>query len=68
MNTLCPTYAVSGSCRKWHVAVRMSAYAVLREKPIRVETFGIRKVVCSPVQEVRQHYYGGAGRNDVITC
>jgi hypothetical protein len=45
----------------------MSAYAVLREKPIRVESFGIRKVFWSPVQVVRQHYYVSAGRNDVIT-
>jgi hypothetical protein len=46
----------------------MSAYAVLREKPIRVETFGIRKVFWSPVQEVRQYDNVSAGRNDVITC
>jgi hypothetical protein len=46
----------------------MSAYAVLREKPIRVEKFGIRKVFCSPVQEVGHYYYVNAGRNDVITC
>jgi len=25
VNALCRTYAVSGSCREWHVAVRMSA-------------------------------------------
>jgi hypothetical protein len=46
----------------------MSAYAVLREKPIRVETFGIRKVFWSPVQEIRRKSYVSAGRNDVITC
>ena len=68
MIALCRTYAVSGPCRKWHVAVRMSAYAVLREKPIRVESFGIRKVFGSPVQDVRQNSYVSAGRNDVITC
>ena len=68
MNALCSTYAVSGSCRKWHVAVRMSAYAVLREKPIRVESFGIRKVFWSSVQEVRQDNYVSASRNYVITC
>ena len=67
LNALCRTYAVSGSCRKWHVAVRMSAYAVLREKPIRVESFGIRKVFWSAVQEVRQYSYVSASRNDVIT-
>jgi len=67
VNVLCRTYAVSGSCRKWHVAVRMSADAVLREKPIWVESFGIRKVFWSTVQEVRQYRYVSAGRNDVIT-
>jgi hypothetical protein len=46
----------------------MSAYAVLREKPIRVESFGIRKVFWSPVQEVRQNSYVSTSRNDVITC
>jgi hypothetical protein len=46
----------------------MSAYADLREKPILVKSFGIRKVFRSPVQEVRQYYYDYAGRNDVITC
>jgi hypothetical protein len=46
----------------------MSAYAVLRKKPIRVESFGIRKVFRSPVQDVRQNSYASAGRNDVITC
>jgi hypothetical protein len=46
----------------------MSAYAVLREKPIRVESFGIRKVFGIPVQEVRQYTNVSAGRNDVITC
>jgi hypothetical protein len=46
----------------------MSAYAVLREKPIRVESFGIRKVFWPPVQDVRQNSYVSAGRNDVVTC
>jgi hypothetical protein len=46
----------------------MSAYAVLREKPIRVESFGIRKVFWSSVQEVRQDNYVSASRNYVITC
>jgi len=46
----------------------MSAYAVLREKPIRVESFGIRKVFWSPVQAVRQYRNVSASRNDVITC
>jgi hypothetical protein len=65
---LCRTYAVSGPCRKRHVAVRMSAYAVVREKPIRVESFGIRKMFRSSVQVVGQYNYVSAGGNDVITC
>jgi len=68
INALWRTYAVSGSCRKWHVAVRMSAYTVHGEKPIRVESFGIRKVFWSPVKEVRNYCYVSACRNDVITC
>jgi len=68
VKALCFTYAVSGSCRKWYVAVRMSAYAVLREKTIWVESFGIRKVFWSSVQEVRPYCYVSASRNDVITC
>jgi len=67
MNALWRIYTVSGSCRKWHVAVRMSAYAVLGEKPIWVESIGIRKVFWSTVQEVRQYHYVSASRNDVIT-
>jgi hypothetical protein len=46
----------------------MSAYAVLREKPIRVESFWIRKVFWSPVQHRGKYYYVSAGRNDIITC
>jgi len=46
----------------------MSAYALLREKPIRVESFGIRKVFWSPVQKRGQYSYVSASRNDIITC
>jgi hypothetical protein len=46
----------------------MSAYAVLREKPIRVESFGIRKVFWSSVQMRGKDAYVSTGRNDVITC
>jgi len=45
----------------------MSAYAVLGEKPIRVESIGIRKVFWSSVQEIRKYRYVSASRNDVIT-
>ena len=45
----------------------MSAYAVLGEKPIWVESFWIGKVFWSPVQEIRQYHYVSASGNDVIT-
>jgi hypothetical protein len=45
----------------------MSAYTVLREKPIWVESFGIRKVFWSPVQGVGYYPDVSTGRNDVIT-
>ena len=47
--------------------VRLSAFEVLREKPIWVETFWIRKVFWSPVREIQQYRYVIASRNDVIT-
>jgi len=45
----------------------MSAYAVLREKPIWVGSIGIRKVFWSPVQDIRQFRYVSASSIDVIT-